>query len=130
MLDAAQHIKLAWDAISDAAIKNSFNKAELVTLKGRAHEEIYIITDLLCSFIPITMIDELLHVDHENSEEFSNEILNDVNKVLESIQATHDNEDKRFWMTSRFWRVYKQQMIMKMKTYTLWSKLAHIAQHQ
>ena len=50
MLDAAQYIKLAWDAISDATIKNAFNKAELVTLKGGAQEEVDMIADLLCSF--------------------------------------------------------------------------------
>ena len=38
MLDAAQYIKLAWDAISDATIKSAFNKAELVTLKNGAQE--------------------------------------------------------------------------------------------
>ena len=50
MLDAAQYIKLAWDAISDVTIKNTFNKAELVTLKGGAHEEVDMMADLLCSF--------------------------------------------------------------------------------
>ena len=40
MLDATQYIKLAWDAISDATIKNAFNKAELVTLKDGAHEKL------------------------------------------------------------------------------------------
>ena len=34
MLDTAQYIKLDWDAISDATIKNAFNKSELVTLKS------------------------------------------------------------------------------------------------
>ena len=46
--------------------------------------------------IPIdeSTLDELVHVDDENSEEFSNEIVDDVNKVLKSIQATNDNEDE------------------------------------
>ena len=54
--------------------------------------------DLLCSFkalnIPIdeSTPDEFVHVDDKNSEEFSHEILDDVNEVLESIQATNDNE--------------------------------------
>ena len=93
MLDAAQDIKLAWDAISDATIKDAFNKAELVTLKGGAHEEVGMMTDLLCSFktlnIPIdkSTIDEFVHVYDENSEEFSHE-------VSESIQATNDNKDQ------------------------------------
>ena len=56
--------------------------------------------DLLCSFkvlnIPIdeSTLDEFVHVDDKNSEEFSYKILDDVNEVLESIQATNNNEDK------------------------------------
>ena len=100
MLDAAQYIKLAWDAISDATIKNAFNKAELVTLKGGAQEEVDMMTDLLCSYkalnIPIdeSTLDEFVHVHDENSEEFSHKISDDVNEVLESIQTTNDNKDE------------------------------------
>ena len=115
MLDAAEYIKLAWDAILDATIKNAFKKAELVTLKGGAHEEVNIMADLLCSFkalnIPIdeSTLDEFVHVDDKSNEEFSHEILDDVNEVLESIQATNDNEDEK---------------------YTQWSNYAHIVQHR
>ena len=49
MLDMAQYIKLAWDAISDATIQNAFNKAELVTLKGGAHKKVSTMADLLCT---------------------------------------------------------------------------------
>ena len=57
-------------------------------------------TDLLCSFkalnIPIdeSTLDEFVHVHDENSEEFLHEILDDVNEVLESIQARNDNKDE------------------------------------
>ena len=101
MLDAAQYIKLAWDAISDGTIKNVFNKAELVTLKGGAQEVVDMMADLLCSFkalnIPIdeSTLDEFVHVYDENSKEFSHEILDDVNELLESIQATNDNKDEK-----------------------------------
>ena len=100
MLNVAQYIKLAWDAISDTTIKNTFNKAELVTLKSGAHEEVDMMADLLCSFkalnisIDESTLDEFVHFDDKNSEEFSHEILNDVNEVLEGIQATYDNKDK------------------------------------
>ena len=56
--------------------------------------------ELLRSFkilnIPIdeSTIDEFVHVDDENSEEFSHEILVDVNDVLERMQTTNDNEDE------------------------------------
>ena len=76
MLDTAEYIKLVWDAISDATIKNAFNQAELVTLKGGAHEEVDMMADLLCNFkalnIPIdeSTLNELVYVDDENSVEF------------------------------------------------------------
>ena len=91
------------------------NKAELVTLKGGAHEEVDMMADLLCSFkalnilIDESILDEFVHVHDENSEKFSHEILDDVNQMLENI---------------------KQQMIIQIKTYTLWSNPAHIVQHQ
>ena len=100
MLDATQYIKLAWEVISDATIQNAFDKAELVTLKGGVHEKVDMMADLLCNFetinIPIdeSTLDEFVHVDDENSEEFSHEILDDVNEVLENIQATNDNKDE------------------------------------
>ena len=58
--------------------------------------------DLLCSFkalnIPIdesTLDEDYVHVYDENSEEFLHEILDDVNEVLESKQATIDNKDEK-----------------------------------
>ena len=56
--------------------------------------------DLLCSFKTLSILidestpDEFVHVYDENSEEFSHEILDDVNEVQESIQAANDNEDE------------------------------------
>ena len=38
LLDAPQYIRLAWGAISDEAIKNAFNKSQLLTLRGGADE--------------------------------------------------------------------------------------------
>ena len=81
MIAAAEYIKLAWDA----TIKNAFNQAKLVTLKGGAHEEVDMMAGLLCSskalYIPIdeSTLDEFVHVDDENSEEFLHEISDDVN---------------------------------------------------
>ena len=54
----------------------------------------------MCSFKALSIptdestLDEFVHVDDENSEEFFHEILDDVNEVLESMQATNDNEDE------------------------------------
>ena len=59
--------------------------------------------DLLHSFkalyIPIdeSTLDEFVHSFDKNSEEFSHEILDDVNEVLKSIQATNDNKDENVY---------------------------------
>ena len=80
--------------------KERIKEADLVTLKGGAHEEVDMMADLLCSFkalnVPIdeSTLDEFVHVDDKNSKKFSHEILDDVNEVLESIQATNDNENE------------------------------------
>ena len=56
--------------------------------------------DLLRSFnalnIPIneSIVNEFVHVDDENSEEITHEIMNQVNEVLERMQETNDNEDE------------------------------------
>ena len=39
-------------------------------------------------------LDEFVHVDGQKSEEFLHEILDDINEVLESMQATNDNKDE------------------------------------
>ena len=88
--------------ISDATIKNAFNKAELLNLAGGTDEEVDMMADLSRSFkalnatVDESTIDEFVHVDDENSKEFSHEILDDVNYVLERMQTVNDtgNEDE------------------------------------
>ena len=102
MLDAAQYVNIAWDAISHATTKNAFNKAKPLNLAGGTDEEVDMMADLLRSFkalnIPVdkSTIDEFVHVDDENSKEFSYEILNDADDVLETMQTVNDtgNEDE------------------------------------
>ena len=101
MLDAAQYVEIVWDVISDATIKNAFNKAELLNLVSGTDEEVDMMAGLLRSFkalnIPVdeSTIDEFVHVNDEKSKEFSHEILNYFN-VLERIQTVNDtgNEDE------------------------------------
>ena len=84
MLDAGQYIKLAWDTISDVTIKNTFNNAELATLKGGAHQEVDMMADLLCSLkalnvlIDESTLDNFVHVDDKNREDFSHEMWDDI----------------------------------------------------
>ena len=60
LLDAAQYIKVAWDAISDTTIKNAFNKAELFpTLQAGTNKETDLMADLLHNFEALNIpIDE------------------------------------------------------------------------
>ena len=57
-------------------------------------------TDLLSSFIVLNIsidestMDEFVHVDDENREEFTHEIMNDVNEGMEKMLETNDNEDE------------------------------------
>ena len=70
MLDAAEYIKLAWDE----TIKNAFNQAELVTLKGGAHEGVDMMACLFCSSKALN-----ISIDESTLDEFLHEISDDVN---------------------------------------------------
>jgi len=80
--------ELPWDAVSDVTTKNVFNKAELPILESGADEEVDLMAVLMCSFnalnIPIdeNAIEESVHIDDEDSEEFLHKILDDVNEVF------------------------------------------------
>ena len=125
MLDAGQYIKLAWDTISDATIKNAFNNAKLVTLKGGAHEEIDMMADLLCSLkalnilIDESTLDKFVHVDDKNSEDFSYEMWNDVSELLKSMQATNNNEDENESCTHAKHRQETMSLFVGLNTYTI-----------
>ena len=64
MLDAAQYVNTAWDAISDATIKNAFNKAELLNLAGGTDEEVDMMADLLRSFKALNIPVDERHIFH------------------------------------------------------------------
>ena len=66
-------------------------------MRGGADEEVDLMTDLLGGFkalnitIDKSTIKEFVHVDDKNNKVFSKEILDDVNEMLEIIQATNYN---------------------------------------
>ena len=67
---------------------------------------------------------EFVHVDDKNSEKFSHEILDDVNEVLESIQATIDNEDENIFTVVESYHIVQHQQEMiplfaGLNTYTI-----------
>ena len=99
MLDAAQYFNLAWNAILDATIRNAFNKSQLLILCGGADEEVDLMADLLRSFEALNLSldesarEEFVHIDDENNVVFSQEILDDVNDELETMQTPLENAE-------------------------------------
>ena len=64
LLDAAQYIRLAWDSISDATIKNAYNfTTQLVPLRNAVGEKF----DLYCVALKHWLIDASLFSYHEKA---------------------------------------------------------------
>ena len=103
LLDAAHYVKQAWEFISDTTIRNSFNKAQLLTpMAGGVDEEPNFVPELLLSFRALDIaidndeLDKFMHIDDEKNEEYSEALLDDVNAALAAVQsgegADTDNE--------------------------------------
>ena len=97
LLDAAHYVKQACEFISDTSIKNSFNKAQLLTpMAGGGDEEPNFIPELLVSFRALDIandldeLDEFMHIDDEKNEEYSEVLLDDVNTALAPVQSGED----------------------------------------
>ena len=97
LLDAAHYVKQAWEFISDTSIRNSFNKAQLLTpMAGGVDEEPNFIPELLLSFRALDIaidkykLDEFMHIDDEKNEEYSDALLDDVNTALAAVQSGED----------------------------------------
>jgi DDE superfamily endonuclease len=76
LLDAANNIKLCWDAISPETIKNSFRKAEIITLDDRLVAEV--------DEDDVETEDELENYvicDDEDSPLYYDEVMDDVNNI-------------------------------------------------
>ena len=97
LLDAAHYVKQAWEFISATSIRNSFNKAQLLTpMAGGVDEEPDFIPELLLSFRALDIaidndeLDEFMHIDDEKNEEYSEALLEDVNTALAAVQSGED----------------------------------------
>ena len=97
LLYAAHYVKQAWEFISDTSIRNSFNKAQLLTpMAGGVDEEPNFIPELLLRFRALDIaidndkLDEFMHIDDEKNEEYSDALLDDVNTALAAVQYGED----------------------------------------
>ncbi len=109
LLDAANYVVTAWDAITSTTIRNAFIKADIIgafkNASGVAEQD-----DLQAMFLEISRdlesIDEgftigdlhdFIHADDETSPEYVNVIMDEVNEVLDrnAAEATKAAEKRR-----------------------------------
>ncbi len=102
LLDAASYVKEAWQSVSPSSIKNAFIKAEIMTLEAD-QEAVNEIEDLVTEvaqaiaalnlFVGQDKLEEFVHVDDENSEEFATAVLEDVEELMEMMKIVEENLD-------------------------------------
>jgi hypothetical protein len=102
LLDAASYVKEAWQSMSLSSIKNAFIKAKIITLEAdqEAMNEIEdLVTEVAQAIAALNLsvgqdeLEEFVHVDDENSEEFIAAILEDVEELLGTMKITKENLD-------------------------------------
>jgi hypothetical protein len=106
LLDVVSYVKDAWDSVSQTSIKNAFVKAELMNLKPKleAGNEV----DDLCTefskameslnlFVNPLELENFVHIDDEDNEEYAIVVLEDVEELLETMKiakmAMDDDSD-------------------------------------
>jgi len=102
LLDAASYVKEAWQSVSPSSIKNAFIKAEIMTLEvdQEAVNEIEdLVTEVAQAIVALNLsigqdeLEEFVHVDDENNEEFAIAILEDVEELLQTMKIAEENLD-------------------------------------
>jgi hypothetical protein len=102
LFDARSYVKDAWDSVSQTSIKNAFVKAELMNLEPEleAGNEV----DDLCTefskameslnmFVDPLELEEFVHIDDEDNEEYATDVLEDVEELLETLELAMDDDD-------------------------------------
>jgi ABC-type glycerol-3-phosphate transport system substrate-binding protein len=102
LLDAASYVKEAWQSVSPSFMKNAFIKVNIMTLEANreAMNEIEDLgTEVAQAIATLNLsigqdeLEEFVHVDDENSEEFAAALLEDVEELLEMIKIAEENLD-------------------------------------
>jgi adenine-specific DNA methylase len=102
LLDAASYVKEAWQFVSPSSIKNAFIKAKIMTLDAdqEAMNEIEDLgTEVAQAISTLNLsigqdkLEEFVHVDNENNEKFTAAILEDIEKLLETMKIVEENLD-------------------------------------
>ncbi len=102
LLDATSYVKEAWQSVSPSSIKNAFIKAKIMTLE--ADQEVVneiddLVTEVTQAIAALNIsvgqdeLEEFVHVDDENSEEFAVAVLEDVEELLGTMKIAEENLD-------------------------------------
>jgi len=102
LLNAPSYVKEAWQFVSPSSIKNTFIKVKIMTLEVD-QEAVNEIEDLgtkvaqaiaaLNLYVGQDELEEFVHVDNENNEEFAAVVLEDVEELLETMKIVEENLD-------------------------------------
>jgi hypothetical protein len=102
LFDAANYVKDIWDSVCQTSIKNVFVKVELMNLELEleASNEV----DDLCTefskakeslnlFVDPSKLEEFIHIDDEDNEEYAIVVLEDVEELLETMKTVETAMD-------------------------------------
>ncbi|KAL2630074.1 hypothetical protein R1flu_014760 [Riccia fluitans] len=102
LLDAANYVNEAWQSVSCMSIKNAFIKADIMPLEtdGEAEnkneefviEVVQALSTLNLSFVQ-DELEEFVHIDDENNEEFAAAVLEDVEQLLQTMKVSEENQE-------------------------------------
>jgi hypothetical protein len=90
LFNAATYVKDAWDFVSQTSIKNAFVEVDdLYTEFSKAMESLNL-------FVDPSELEEFVHINDEDNEEYAIAVLEDVEELLETMkiaETTMDNDD-------------------------------------
>jgi hypothetical protein len=102
LIDVASYVKEAWQSVSPSSIKNAFIKVEIMTLEAN-QEVVNEIEDLGTKVAQVIAalnlsvgqdeLEEFVHVDNENNEEFAAIVLEDVKELPKTMKIDEENLD-------------------------------------
>jgi hypothetical protein len=103
LLDATSYVKEACDSVLSSSIKNAFSKAELMNLEPepRAESKNNVIATKLTQTIESlnlsinqSELEEFVHINDESNEKYVIAVLEDVEKLLESMKINETGLDE------------------------------------
>jgi hypothetical protein len=105
LFNAATYVKDAWDFVSQTSIKNAFVKAKLMNLEPKLEasnevDDLYTkfskAMESLNLFVDPSELEEFVHINDEDNEEYAIAVLEDVEELLETMkiaETTMDDDD-------------------------------------